>query len=267
MVKETLAFQRGLSCPCRCHARPRLSRQAAHGELHHSSERGDASQASEGERRGNLHPAHLRSSQAQGARLGPSLREELRAACRAHGPRPSSVCKIIRRRNLWEVEEEGEFLLLIDPALIDQPVQLFTDETWKKFEGLLGDASAGWLSDPPDVSLYTVLGQDKIGFDILHCSRGSTDVECIHRILRLLYRASQGSPDLADASLAWWRHEHNIKVGLNHHTRRLFLTGSSCRPERGTNSISGTTGISSRGSVTRSTRTLSCSTPSLRLER
>ncbi|KAK4698572.1 hypothetical protein P7C70_g7701, partial [Phenoliferia sp. Uapishka_3] len=90
---------------------------------------------------------------------------------------------------------------------------LFTKETWKKFEGLLSDAEAGWLSDPPDISLYTVLGQDKLGFDIYHCSRGSTEPEAIHRILRLLYRAAQGSPDLADASLAWWRHEHNIKAG------------------------------------------------------
>lgn len=76
-----------------------------------------------------------------------------------------------------------------DVVCVKTKKKLFTHESWKKMESLLEDAEAGWLSDPPDVSLYTILGYDKEGFPIHHCSRGSVGPEAIHRIVRQKYRA------------------------------------------------------------------------------
>jgi hypothetical protein len=72
----------------------------------------------------------------------------------------------------------------------------------------------GLLSDPPGVSLYTMVGVAKeSGLNIYKCARGTNFVEGgIHQKIARLFASFNAGPELADCIMAEYRHRHNVDV-------------------------------------------------------
>ena len=100
---------------------------------------------------------------------------------------------------------------------------LFSEETWKKAQGVLHDVKKGWISDPSAIPLYTVNGCDKNGLTLFHCIRGTNSVEGgVHNSIRKNFGSLNASPELADALLADFRHRHNVDCGALHKWGRKY---------------------------------------------
>ena len=94
---------------------------------------------------------------------------------------------------------------------------LFSEETWKKAEGVLHDVRKGWISDPTGIPLYTIRFHDKHGLPVYHCIRGTSSVEgAVHNPIRRNFASLNASVELADCLVADFRHRHNIDVGTVH---------------------------------------------------
>jgi hypothetical protein len=94
---------------------------------------------------------------------------------------------------------------------------LFTEETWKKAQGVLHDVKKGWISDPAGIPLYTIACHDKHGLPIYHCIRGTNSVEgSVHNPIHRNFGALNASVELADCLVADFRHRHNVDVGMIH---------------------------------------------------
>jgi hypothetical protein len=101
---------------------------------------------------------------------------------------------------------------------------LFTDETWKKVQGVLHDVRKGWISDPAGIPLYTIRYHDSHGLPIYHCIRGTNSVEgAVHNPIRRNFASLNASVELADCLIADFRHRHNIDVGTIHKTGSKYL--------------------------------------------
>jgi hypothetical protein len=95
---------------------------------------------------------------------------------------------------------------------------LFNKAAWKKANNLLKEILLGFYSDPPGFDFYTLqLGEDglpktdKYGLQLLHCSRGTNDVENIHKHYATMFRYVTGI-ELGDCLLAERRHRHNQRM-------------------------------------------------------
>jgi len=101
---------------------------------------------------------------------------------------------------------------------------LFSNDTWKKSQGVLHDVQMGWLSDPIGIPLYTIRFTDKHGLPVYHCIRGTNSVEgAVHNPIQQNFAALNASVELADSAVADFRHRHNLDVGTLHKTGREYL--------------------------------------------
>lgn len=92
---------------------------------------------------------------------------------------------------------------------------LFDDNTVKIAERVLKAIEAGHVSDPPGISFYFKMGQDRFGLPLYRCSRGTNSVEGgIHQNVIRKFGSFGASPHLADCALADYRLRHNIDVRI-----------------------------------------------------
>ena len=98
---------------------------------------------------------------------------------------------------------------------------LFTLENWKTAKHILELIQNGYLSDPPGIPLYTVVGLDKKagGLPIYRCSRGTNAMEGgVHKHIRARLPKCGASIRHVNAMLHDFVLYHNLVVG-----KLLFL--------------------------------------------
>ena len=95
---------------------------------------------------------------------------------------------------------------------------LFNKAAWIKANNLLREILLGFYSDPPAFNFYRLrLGTDggpvvdKYGLQLLHCNRGTNDVENGHKHYHTTFRYTAGI-ELGDGLLAERRHRHNLRM-------------------------------------------------------
>ena len=95
---------------------------------------------------------------------------------------------------------------------------LFNKTAWKKANNLLKEILLGLYSDPPGFNFYHLEVDadgsprtDKHGLQLLHCSRGTNDVENAHKNYNTTFRHIAGI-EMGDCLLAERRHRHNIRM-------------------------------------------------------
>jgi hypothetical protein len=97
---------------------------------------------------------------------------------------------------------------------------LFNKAAWGKAKSLLKEILLGYYSDPPGASFYryqlSVDGMPKVdrhGINLIHCCRGTNDVENIHKHYHTIFRYTAGI-ELGDCLLAERRHRHNNRMAV-----------------------------------------------------
>jgi hypothetical protein len=98
---------------------------------------------------------------------------------------------------------------------------LFNNEAFKQWNNILNEILLGYYSDPPDHSFYSFdldsegrPKQDKYGLQIIRSSRGTSDVENVHRQYSTTFDNIAGV-ELATALLDERAHRHNIHVQIS----------------------------------------------------
>jgi hypothetical protein len=95
---------------------------------------------------------------------------------------------------------------------------LFDSRAWILAKQILKDICDGYLSDHPDKSYYRHKMQsgrisvDKLGLEIIECSRGTNDVENCHKYMARIARPSMMGFELCDAIMSEHRHRVNQKA-------------------------------------------------------
>jgi len=95
---------------------------------------------------------------------------------------------------------------------------LFNKRAWTKAKNLLKEILLGYYSDPPGFNFYTIEldsdgspKTDKYGIHLIKCSRGTNDVENIHRYYHVAFQFGVGF-EMGDCLLAERRHRHNVRM-------------------------------------------------------
>ena len=95
---------------------------------------------------------------------------------------------------------------------------LFNKAAWKKAKGVLEEILLGLYSDPPGFNFYMLRldddgrpKTDKHGIQLLHCNRGTNDVENTHKHIVTTFRYAAGF-QLGSALLSERRHRHNERM-------------------------------------------------------
>jgi hypothetical protein len=95
---------------------------------------------------------------------------------------------------------------------------LFNNAAWAKANNILKEILLGFYSDPPGFTFYQLqldlcgtTKTDKYGLHLIHCSRGTNDVENIHKHYHTTFRYVAGI-ELGDCLLAERRHRHNLRM-------------------------------------------------------
>ena len=90
---------------------------------------------------------------------------------------------------------------------------LFNADAWKKANNVLREICLGYCSDPPGISFYTQrvtssgeLMVDDRGLALLHCNRGTNDVECVHKQIIATFGSWCTGIEMSDALVAEFRH-------------------------------------------------------------
>ncbi|KAF7971123.1 hypothetical protein HWV62_21994, partial [Athelia sp. TMB] len=101
---------------------------------------------------------------------------------------------------------------------------LFGPHQWKDAANILTAIQAGWLSDPPGVTLYYRMGfESKTGLPLYRCARGTNDAEGgVHHSGRRHLPISGCSPRHASARLTDFVLQHNLMVGTFNHTGSVY---------------------------------------------
>lgn len=108
-------------------------------------------------------------------------------------------------------------------SLTGQP--LFNASAWKSAKNILKLIEAGYLSDPPGISLYYEAGLDrkKDGLTVWRCVRGTNSTEGgIHHSIRAAFPDSSISARHAVNRLSDFQLYHNLKVGTKNRTGQVF---------------------------------------------
>ncbi|KAF6764006.1 hypothetical protein DFP72DRAFT_956173 [Ephemerocybe angulata] len=108
-------------------------------------------------------------------------------------------------------------------ATTDQP--LFNQQAWKTSKQILELIRQGYVSDPPGIALYTVIGVDaKAGnLPIYRCSRGTNFTEGgVHTHLRARLPTSGASIRHVNACLSDFVLQHNLRVGTFNSTGQPY---------------------------------------------
>jgi len=96
---------------------------------------------------------------------------------------------------------------------------LFNREAWKKARNLLSEVLDGYYSDPPEFDFYEFqldrngeVKKDKYGIELILSSRGTSNIESIHRQYNTMFRHQSGI-EMSDALFRERRHHHNMDLG------------------------------------------------------
>lgn len=89
----------------------------------------------------------------------------------------------------------------------------FSDEAKEMTIHLLNTARQGYLSDPPGISLYYLMGKDRDGLNLYRTVRGTNSIEGgFHKSVRRVFGSMRASSELAECLLNNWILRRNIKV-------------------------------------------------------
>ncbi|KAJ6490305.1 hypothetical protein C8R47DRAFT_1273319 [Mycena vitilis] len=99
----------------------------------------------------------------------------------------------------------------------------FSDEAKEMVKHLLDTVRKGYLSDPPGISLYYLMGKDRDGLKIYRTTRGTNSVEGgFHMAVRRIFGSLRASPELAECLLINWILRRNKRVGFHNRTGNKF---------------------------------------------
>jgi hypothetical protein len=89
----------------------------------------------------------------------------------------------------------------------------FPDEAKEMVQHLLQTAREGYLSDPPGIPLYYLMGKDQDGLKIYRTVRGTNSLEGgFHMVVRRIFGSLRASPELAECILINWILRRNMRV-------------------------------------------------------
>ncbi|KAF9011458.1 hypothetical protein BDZ89DRAFT_1167536 [Hymenopellis radicata] len=101
--------------------------------------------------------------------------------------------------------------------------QFFSDDAKEMATRLLETVRLGFLSDPPNIPLYYLMGRDRDGLNIYRTIRGTNSVEGgVHMAVRRVFGSLKASPELAECLLINWIFRRNQSVGYRNRTGRKF---------------------------------------------
>jgi hypothetical protein len=90
----------------------------------------------------------------------------------------------------------------------------FSDDAKEMVQHLLQTAREGYLSDPPGIPLYYLMGVDRDGLKIYRTVRGTNSLEGgFHMVVRRIFGSLRASPELTECILINWILRRNIRVG------------------------------------------------------
>jgi len=96
---------------------------------------------------------------------------------------------------------------------------LFHDGAWKRAKLLLNSILAGNCADPPNVDFYSqkldskgVPMIDELELQLLDCSRGTNDTECVHKQIVATFGSWVCGVKMADCLLGEFRHRYNTHI-------------------------------------------------------
>lgn len=93
--------------------------------------------------------------------------------------------------------------------------KFFGKDALEMSEHLLDTAKQGFLSDPPGIPLYYIMGVDRDGLTLYRTIRGTNSVEGgVHMTIRRVFGSLQASPELAESILLNWILRRNKLVGI-----------------------------------------------------
>ncbi|KAJ6489576.1 hypothetical protein C8R47DRAFT_1124811 [Mycena vitilis] len=99
----------------------------------------------------------------------------------------------------------------------------FSDEAKEMVKHLLDTVRKGYLSDPPGISLYYLMGKDRDGLKIYRTTRGTNSVEGgFHMAVRRIFGSLRASPELAECLLINWILRRNKRVGFHNRTGNKY---------------------------------------------
>ncbi|KAJ3821689.1 hypothetical protein F5880DRAFT_1485618, partial [Lentinula raphanica] len=99
----------------------------------------------------------------------------------------------------------------------------FSDAANEMAARLLETIRLGFLSDPPGISLYYLMGRDRDGLNLYRCIRGTNSIEGgLHMLLRRMFGALSASAELTEALLINWLVRRNKTVGYRNRTGRKY---------------------------------------------
>ncbi|KAJ3842724.1 hypothetical protein F5878DRAFT_697092 [Lentinula raphanica] len=99
----------------------------------------------------------------------------------------------------------------------------FSDAANEMANRLLETIRLGFLSDPPGISLYYLMGRDRDGLNLYRCIRGTNSIEGgLHMLLRRMFGALSASAELTEALLINWLVRRNKTVGYHNRTGQKY---------------------------------------------
>ncbi|CAK5275411.1 unnamed protein product [Mycena citricolor] len=95
----------------------------------------------------------------------------------------------------------------------------FTPEARDQWKNLRETAKLGYLSDPPSIPLYYLMGKDRDGLNIYRTVCGTNSIEGgFHMAIRRIFGSLKASAELAECLLVNWILRRNIQVGFHNRT-------------------------------------------------
>ncbi|KAF5366509.1 hypothetical protein D9757_012171 [Collybiopsis confluens] len=92
--------------------------------------------------------------------------------------------------------------------------RFFSKESIQISTHLLESVHCGFLSDPPSIPLYYIIGWDRDKLPIYRTIRGTNSIEGgVHMLIRRIFGSLKASPELAVALLSNWTLRRNQRVG------------------------------------------------------
>ncbi|KAJ3771035.1 hypothetical protein FB446DRAFT_789987 [Lentinula raphanica] len=92
--------------------------------------------------------------------------------------------------------------------------RFFSKESNQVSQNLLDTVHSGFLSDPPGIPLYYIIGWDRDGLPLYRTIRGTNSIEGgVHMLIRRIFGSLKASPELAVALLSNWILQRNQRVG------------------------------------------------------
>ncbi|CAK5273589.1 unnamed protein product [Mycena citricolor] len=95
----------------------------------------------------------------------------------------------------------------------------FTPDAREMWKNLRKTAQQGYLSDPPSIPLYYLMGKDHDGLNLYRTVQGTNSIEGgFHMAIHRVFGSLRASAELAECLLINWILRRNIKVGYHNRT-------------------------------------------------